>query len=294
MKMIPDLYGLRLARIAVVVLLLAGCASASDSGLITPEAPVPQASTPTFTSGATPTPLAATTPTLTPAALPSPSPTLQAQICSPLGGVARSQLSDMIHNPFHPPRAGSDDPHQGVDFADLQGPDRIAVSGRPVTAVLGGRVAMVTADRFPYGNAVLIETPLEDLPAAWLDALALPQELNPHANRSALTCPAQISPPGDLSGRSLYLLYAHMLAPPGMQSGHAVTCGEALGAIGSSGNALNPHLHLEVRLGPANAGFASMAHYDTSATPEEMAAYCTWRISGYFRLVDPLRLFSLP
>jgi len=200
----------------------------------------------------------------------------------------------MVHNPFAPPREGSDDPHQGVDFADLQGPNLIAVSGKPVTAVLNGRVALVTTDRFPYGNAILIETPVKDLPSTWLGLLNLPQALGPHPNRSALTCPDQLEPPGDLSRRSLYLLYAHMLAPPDQQTGQTVTCGEVLGAIGSSGNALNPHLHLEGRLGPANASFASMAHYDTSATPQEMAAYCTWRISGYFRLVDPMRLLSLP
>jgi len=200
----------------------------------------------------------------------------------------------LIHNPFTPPREGSDNPHQGVDFADLQGPDRIAVTGRPVTAVLGGRVSLVTNDRFPYGNAILIETPLDDLPAAWLDSLDLPSELNSHNNRSALTCPEQTPQPWDLSRHSLYLLYAHMLASPDFQTGQAVTCGQVLGAIGSSGNALNPHLHLEIRLGPANASFASMAHYDSSATLQEMAAYCTWRVSGYFRLVDPLRLLSLP
>jgi hypothetical protein len=37
-----------------------------------------------------------------------------------------------------------------------------------------------------------------------------------------------------------------------------------------------------------------MAHYDPSVTPEEMAAYCAWRIGGAFRLVDPLKLLSLP
>lgn len=277
---------------ALALTLLSGCTSAPDSGITSSSASLTPAASPFKTPAYTATLPASPTPTVT--ALPTPSPTLRAQICSPLEGIGRAQLPDMIHNPFNPPREGSDNPHQGVDFADLQGPDRIAMTGRPVTAVLGGRVALVTKDRFPYGNAILIETPLDDLPAAWLDSLDLPQDLDPHANRSALTCPEQTPQPWDLSRQSLYLLYAHMLGAPDFQTGQAVICGQVLGAIGSSGNALNPHLHLEIRLGPANARFASMAHYDSSATPQEMAAYCTWRVSGYFRLVDPLRLLSLP
>jgi hypothetical protein len=36
-----------------------------------------------------------------------------------------------------------------------------------------------------------------------------------------------------------------------------------------------------------------MAHYDNSATPAEMDQYCTWRVRGIFRLVDPLFLLGL-
>ena len=70
------------------------------------------------------------------------------------------------------------------------------------------------------------------------------------------------------------------------------TCGQVIGAIGESGNALNPHLHLEVRLGPAGVRFPGMAHYDSGASPDEMAAYCQWRVSGAFLTLDPLRLFQ--
>jgi murein DD-endopeptidase MepM/ murein hydrolase activator NlpD len=81
-----------------------------------------------------------------------------------------------------------------------------------------------------------------------------------------------------------------METPPDLQQGDRVECGQSVGAIGSSGNALNPHLHLEARLGPAAARLASFAHYDSSASPEEMANYCAWRVSGLFQVVDPLRL----
>jgi murein DD-endopeptidase MepM/ murein hydrolase activator NlpD len=83
-----------------------------------------------------------------------------------------------------------------------------------------------------------------------------------------------------------------MKEPMELQPGQAVTCGQTIGAIGSSGNALNPHLHLEVRAGPSRASFSSMAHYDNSASAEEMANYCAWRVSGIFQLIDPLRLLS--
>jgi hypothetical protein len=52
-------------------------------------------------------------------------------------------------------------------------------------------------------------------------------------------------------------------------------------------------LHVETRIGPAGARFASLAHYDNRATPEEMGLYCLWRISGLFQLVDPLAVLAL-
>jgi murein DD-endopeptidase MepM/ murein hydrolase activator NlpD len=91
----------------------------------------------------------------------------------------------------------------------------------------------------------------------------------------------------------LYLLYAHLQVAPDLQLGDQVACGGAIGAIGDSGNALNPHLHLELRIGPQASRFHSMAHYDASATPEEMASYCTWRVSGQYQLIDPLKLLRL-
>ncbi len=160
-------------------------------------------------------------------------------------------------------------------------------------AVLDGRTVLVLNDRFPYGNAVLVETPLDSLPPAWLDPLDLPSIPETPQVRSALTCPTPSAPPTwDFEKRSLYLLYAHLLEPPALHPGDPVTCGGVIGAIGSSGNALNPHLHLEVRLGPSGARFPGMAHYDTGASPEEMAAYCEWRVSGGFLPIDPLLLFA--
>jgi murein DD-endopeptidase MepM/ murein hydrolase activator NlpD len=63
--------------------------------------------------------------------------------------------------------------------------------------------------------------------------------------------------------------------------------------VGTSGNSVNPHLHLETRLGPAGFTFASLAHYDTSATQDEMRQYCLWRLSGAFQPFDPMLLLGI-
>ena len=160
-------------------------------------------------------------------------------------------------------------------------------------AALGGQVAGVIADRFPYGNAVMVETRLQDLPPGWVEALALPTALPQALSNPALTCPAATTPYIQEEPRSLYVLYAHLQDLPKVQPGQTLACGDELGAVGQSGNALNPHLHFEVRLGPAQARFGSLAHYDNSATPEEMGLYCLWRVSGIFQLLDPLALLAL-
>jgi hypothetical protein len=276
----------------VILVLLAACS------------PAP---TPRLHSSATPTSSAtATTPTPHPpstsistiaAAIGSPiqtsSPDLD--ICSPLADVPLGQIASLIHNPFNPPPVGSDDPHQGLDLADLDSGSRLALEGRPVQAVLAGRVSTVVQDRFPYGNAILVETRVESFPPDSLGLLELPTPaptLGPHP---ALTCPQSKTPfTPQTSGRSLYVLYAHLKDPPVFESGEALACGETIAAIGMTGNALNPHLHLEARVGPSSARFGSIAHYTASAREEEMAAYCMWRVSGLFQLMDPLKLLSLP
>ncbi len=215
-------------------------------------------------------------------------------VCSPLDGIERADLAALVSNPYHPPRTGSDDPHHGVDLADTLNPNAIALSGRGVRAALAGTVAAVVTDRFPYGNALIIETPLDALPPGLVSALALPAAA-PTITPPALTCPPfDPARAGDPARQSLYLLYAHMQDAPTVQVGEAVTCGQPVGAIGQSGNALNPHLHIEARIGPAGARPGSLAHYTDSATLDEMAAYCAWRVSGLFAMLDPLPLLAGP
>lgn len=243
------------------------------------------------------------TPAVTSSPLPEPSPTQplptsvptaepepEIRVCAPLASLSQSDLASAISNPFNPPPPGSDDPHEGIDLSVLLPGTGIAVSGEPVQAVLAGSVSLAVMDRFPYGNAVMIETPLEPLlDAGW--ELPPPDEREPVL--SALTCPGKTELPPGGPGQSLYLVYAHLLEPPRAAIGDAVACGAPLGKIGDTGNALNPHLHLEVRVGPSGMTFPGMSHYDASASVAEMDAYCVWRIGGDFRLLDPLSLLLM-
>jgi hypothetical protein len=243
------------------------------------------------------TPMETARPSFTPASTSTQIPPTAAlppalSICSPLEGYSLDQMAGLVSNPFHPPPPGSDDPHQAVDLADRQTDSQIALAGRVVQAVLGGSVAAVIQERFPYGNALLVETTLEGLPTDLPAELGLTEPASTPIPNLALTCPDVITKNWQ-AGQSLYLLYAHLQKVPAFQPGDPITCGQAVGLVGDSGNALNPHLHLEVRLGPSDVRFSSMAHYVNSATLEEMDNYCTWRVRGVFRLVDPMRLLGL-
>jgi murein DD-endopeptidase MepM/ murein hydrolase activator NlpD len=281
--------------------LLAGLACLSAC---TPASQSPPAASPTFlptltliTPSVTIKPATATlnpsTPTFTPL---SPTATFtatpQVEVCSPLQGVSLGELPQIVTNAFDPPRPGLDDGHHGVDLAFYRFGDRVGMLGVPVLSVLPGRVAAAVKDRPPYGNMIIIETPLESVPATWEAALQLPT-LAPTVTPPNLTCPVQPDFANlDVNRRSLYLLYAHMNKPSPLKPGQPVACGNPLGEVGTTGNSVNPHLHLEVRIGPAGARFDGMAHYIGNATTQEMLNYCAWRVSGLFQMTDPMKLLS--
>ncbi len=276
--------------IFLAALILAGC---QPFGAPVPASPTPQAAreTQTSTPPADPSPSAAPSPTWQPSLTPIPAP----RLCSPLQSIERSQLPTLVSNPYHPPKPGSDDPHTGIDLAMLLPGSQAAVEGNPVAAAIQGKVVMVTRDRFPFGNAVIVETPLESATEAWWDAADIPAPANGPAPLTALTCPASQGPSfPDPNQRSLYILYAHLQEPVGLKVDEAVSCGQVIGSVGKSGNALNPHLHFEVRAGPSGLRLNSMAHYTVDASQEEMSSYCLWTVSGQFQLVDPLKVLALP
>ena len=249
----------------------------------------------TQVSTATPAPSASSTPEaieLSPTPHPSRTPEPTPEICPPLKDIPISNISKLVVNIYNPPKPGSDDAHQGVDFAILNPDTLITLTGAPIQAVLDGKVVTTISDRNPYGNAILIETQISDLSTDWITKLQLPGPIPTLPPHPALTCP-DTGYFTNLLGEnlSLYLLYAHMENPPEQNPGDLVNCGDQLGTIGATGNALNPHLHLEVRIGPSEIPFTSLVHYDTRAKPEEMEAYCVWRVSGLFQPVNPMQFF---
>jgi len=212
--------------------------------------------------------------------------------CSPLSGYPMDDLTKMVSNPYHPPKPGSDDPHQGVDFSVIDADLRIAVKGADVQAILGGVVVMVMKDRFPYGNAILVETPFQEIPLAWAEKLSNQTSPDKSGSTTALTCPPGWDQVENASQElSMYILYAHLENPPEFKPGDQVGCGDGLGSIGDSGNALAPHLHIEMRYGYSGGLAGSMAHYDVSADEQEMRNYCRWRISCWYRTIDPMEMF---
>jgi murein DD-endopeptidase MepM/ murein hydrolase activator NlpD len=226
--------------------------------------------------------------------LPSPTVRPPFTICSPLEGISLAELGqpDLLKNPFEQPRPGMDDGHHGADFAYWSRGERSTMQGLPVYSVLSGRVAGVLENRLPYGNTVIIETPLDSLPDDWLAALDIPAPQPTVPAAPNLICPPDQVDYGQPDRRSLYLLYAHLDSHSALVAGQSVACGGLVGEVGTTGKSVNYHLHLETRVGPAGAVFPALAHYEASASEAEMSAYCTWRVSGLFAMFDPMQLFD--
>ncbi len=242
-------------------------------------------------------PTATSYPTLTPTPLGAATQAtsvLTSLVGSPLQGVAASDLSSVISQPFILPPAGEDSGHHGVDFAYWNFKDAGAIEGTPILNIFPGKVSSAyTKIRNPYGYMVIIETPLSNLPKEIIDAIKLPEASSTPANPSnRLTCPTGFADWWDTSSKSLYVLYGHIGEVPVVRQGQTVKMGDMLGVVGNTGASSSPHLHLEMRIGPANATFASMGHYDTNTTDQERHNYCMWRISGQFEMFDPMVLYG--
>jgi murein DD-endopeptidase MepM/ murein hydrolase activator NlpD len=227
---------------------------------------------------------------------PFPTPIFLNQICSPLQGETLASLPEIITQPFRMPPLGFDYDHQGVDFSYYRRNGRIGIQGLEVHSALNGKVIAVLRQKMVYGNAIIIETPIDQIPDKWVAGLGLPAVSPTVVPNPRLPCPDvkddnnnHLNP----SKRSLYLLYAHMEEPLVLKIGDSVLCGQKIGLVGNSGKSTNPHLHVEVRIGPSGAVFEGMAHYDASSTELERHNYCVWRVSNLFQLTDPMNLFKL-
>lgn len=160
-----------------------------------------------------------------------------------------------------------DDGHHGLDLGYYTR-DGVNFTGTPALSALEGRIAAVIHDRPPYGNAVIVETPFEQIPTHVIVAQSIP------------------------TGSSLYLLYAHLQNLRPLTIGQTIGCGEELAETGLTGFTGGPHLHLETRWGPPQESLESMAFYRADATTAELAAYERWRMSGTFVVFDPMILLS--
>lgn len=221
-------------------------------------------------------------------ALPAETPVPASQVCSPIDGFSIAEVNSIKTNPLKPPSPGKDDGHHGIDFSFWTFRELDTIEGMGITSVLDGVVAGTVNNRFPYGYMVMVETPVDQLPVGLQEYFS---SLQPSPlidlSTSPLSCPAIGSADFAGTGRSLYLVYAHMLDAATLNPGDAVTCGSPLGQIGNSGDSSNAHLHFEARLGPSGFRFNEMAHYLTDSSDLERYNYCAWRVSGIFQLVDP-------
>jgi len=241
---------------------------------------------PTFTTEPTETPIPTTE-----------TPSHQTQVCSPLEGESLSELPEIITQSFKPPRAGQDvenDDHHGVDFSFYRRNNLLSIDGLPILSVLDGEVVTIINDKFPYGNAIIIETPLDSISPILLDQLNLPSIQptvvpDPKFNWAPEEFPFQLSE----TSRSLYINYAHLRYPADVNVGDEVACGQKIGQVGNTGDSSNPHLHFETRIGPSGARFESMAYYTPQSTQSERYNYVVWRVSNMFQVFDPMVLLSI-
>lgn len=248
---------------------------------------------PTAEQTAFPTPeiLPSDTPVPTNTPIPAtPSPELINRMCIPLEGKTYEELISvsMFQQPYETPWPGNDFPHPGLDFGYY------GIEGLGVNAAMEGTVATILNDKMPYGNVVIIETPLDSVDPKIIRSLQIPDVIPTVNPAPRMNCPeGQLRFPVDTEKRSLYILYGHLKNHLNLNIGEKVACGQQIGEVGNTGWSSNPHLHFEARVGPSGARFDSMEYGTLHGTLEEKYNYCVWRVTGLFQSFDPLGMLSL-
>lgn len=221
--------------------------------------------------------------------MPPPTPTIEliSQVCSPIHGIGFSELPLIQSWSFVPPTPYMESGHPAIDFGLYHFKDYTFFPNFPVDSIISGKVILVEEDSFPYGNMILIETPLDKVDPVFFSTIPKPTPLPPYPY-SEERCPVSgTAITWDPVNLSMYVLYAHLLEKPDYAPGDPIACGQSIGIAGKSGHAAEEHLHLEIRIGPSNATFESIAEYHSSATPAERYNYCIWSLSGVFQAIDP-------
>ncbi len=265
----------------LLVFLLTGCDSLAKT--ITPTS---TSTHPVFTETSTPTATATPIPTAT--VIPTPTQEIAVGVCSPLVGIGREKLYRITSNKYVAPDPYVEGGHPALDFSFYKFEAFTTFKNFPLQAVLPGKIALVVNNRFPYGNMLLVETPLTQIDPSFLATIPQPTPLPGSIYSTGDRCPVTGSPvTWDASGKSIYVLYAHLAQPPEPTVGDDISCGQPIGFAGTTGNSVEEHLHLEMRIGPSNAQFNSIASQHSSANLEERYNYCIWSISGVFQPFDP-------
>ncbi|HSM23511.1 MAG TPA: M23 family metallopeptidase [Anaerolineaceae bacterium] len=216
------------------------------------------------------------------------------EFSSPLQGIDIEELFVIESNPFDYAGHGKDEGHHGTDFSFYRYKSFEKIENLPIQSIFTGTIRSLVNNRPPYGNMIIIETPLFNLPEKMQQVLHEDYLIQNPPYHTNLNCP-EIQMPKfekDIQNLSIYVLYAHLHEFPGNILEQKVISGEKIGEVGNSGLSGNPHLHLEFRVGPSNYNFPFMAHYDNAATPDEISNYCLWRVSGYFSTSNPMDFFN--
>jgi murein DD-endopeptidase MepM/ murein hydrolase activator NlpD len=219
---------------------------------------------------------------------------IQTEFVSPLEGINLEELQEIISNPFFYSGDGKDDGHHGTDFSFYQYKSFEKIENLPVLSQTSGIVRSVINNRPPYGYMVVVETPFYSLPVFLQDHLLMHNTRSEIPFHTNLSCPDFQLPENSqtIESYSLYILYAHLLDLPEVQIDSHVLSGYPIGNVGNSGSSGNPHLHLEFRIGPSGYRFEEMSHYENTASQNEIANYCLWRVSGLFYQIDPMQIIE--
>lgn len=143
---------------------------------------------------------------------------------------------------------GGNTPHPGVDYSPGKDASIHASSdGKTIVADPCGVADCTNKDgqfgpeyNNGYGNVAIMEYSFDALPELARQALGLQ------------------------SGRSVYMLYAHMKDAPISSPGTPVGLGQMLGEVGSTGNSTGAHLHYEVRIADSGTIQAGVMCSDVS------------------------------